>query len=145
MMTKILVSSCLLGTNCKYNGKNNLSADLVQLLKKYEIVSVCPESLGGLPTPRVPSERVNNQVINKEGVDVTMNFNQGAQQTLKIAKEKNCKIAILKKNSPSCGYGTIYDGTFTNTLMDGDGVTAELLYKNGLVILNEDNFKDYFK
>lgn len=140
MKNKVLVSSCLLGKNCKYNGKNNYHSDLVEFLKKYEIIAICPETLGGLSTPRYPSEIQNNRVINKIGVDVTENFILGSKLALNIAQSNNCNIAILKKNSPSCGYGTIYDGTFTSKKIKGNGITAELLFKNGIVILNEDNF-----
>lgn len=139
---KILVSSCLLGENCKYNGKNNYNEKVVSFLNKYEIVSVCPEQLGGLTTPRLPSEVKNQKVIRKDGKDVTKNFQNGAMITLEIAKENNCTFAILKKKSPSCGFGEIYDGSFTSTIIKGNGVTADLLYSNGVVICNEINFDE---
>lgn len=143
--SRILVSSCLLGKNCKYNGGNNLNQSLVDYLKNYEIIPVCPEVLGGLPIPREPSEISKNKVINKLGVDVTNNFILGAKKTLVIALKNNCKEAILKKNSPSCGYGTIYDGTFLSRKTIGNGVTAELLFQNGIVILNEENYLYFIK
>ncbi len=142
---KIMVSACLLGDNVKYNGSNNLNNDLVDYLKDYEVIKVCPEVLGGLSIPRVPSEIKDNKVINKNGVDVTEEYYKGAYETLEIAKKNDVKIAILKKNSPSCGYGNIYDGTFSHNLVNGNGVTSDLLVKNGIKILNEDNYKDYLR
>lgn len=137
---KIIVSSCLLGINCKYNGKNNYNEEVVEFLKKYEIVSVCPEELGGLSTPRLPSEIRNHKVIRVDGKDVTNDFQKGARTALEMAKENNCKFAILKKKSPSCGFGEIYDGSFTSTIINGNGITADLLYSNGVVVCNETNF-----
>lgn len=142
---KILVSSCLLGKNCKYNGENNYNEDVIEFLNKYEIVSVCPEELGGLSTPRLPSEINNKKVIRKDGKDVTKNFQKGAMIALEIAKNNNCKFAILKKKSPSCGFGEIYDGSFTSTIVKGNGVTADLLYSNGIVVYNETNFDKVIK
>lgn len=140
----ILVSACLLGTNCKYSGGNNLAVGLAEYLteREYTIVPVCPECMGGLPTPRVPAERLGQRVVNKLGEDVTPQFQKGAQAALEAAREHGCTMAILKKNSPSCGCGTVYDGTFTGTLTNGDGVTARLLKEHGLAIYNEDNYTD---
>lgn len=138
---KIIVSSCLLGNNCKYNGKNNYNPKLIDFLKQMEIIEVCPEQMGGLSTPRLPSEIKGDIVINKEGIDDTPFFQKGACKTLEIAKNNSCKVAILKSNSPSCGFGSVYDGTFSSKLKSGNGVTADLLYKNGIVILNENNFE----
>ena len=142
---KIMVSACLLGYNVKYDGKNNLNTSLVDFLKDYEVITVCPEVMGGLPIPRVPSEIKDEKVINERNIDVTSEFILGAKKTLEIAKANNIKVAILKKNSPSCGYGTIYDGTFTHTKINGDGITSKLLKENGIIILNEDNYKEYFE
>ena len=138
----ILVSACLLGENCKYSGGNNLAAGLREALTEqgFTIIPVCPECMGGLPTPRVPAERVGERVMNKIGEDVTPQFQKGAQEALELAKAHGCTVAVLKKNSPSCGCGTIYDGSFTGTLTDGDGVTAELLKAHGMTIYNEDNY-----
>ena len=138
----ILVSACLLGENCKYSGGNNLAVGLAEALNAAEmtIVPICPECMGGLPTPRVPAERLGEGVVNKIGEDVTEQFMKGAETALKIAKEYGCKYAVLKKNSPSCGCGTIYDGTFTGTLVEGDGVTAELLKKNNVKVYNEETY-----
>ena len=139
-MEKILVSACLLGVNCKYNDGNNYNEKVMEYLKDKEIIPICPEIMGGLPTPRLASERIGDKVINKEGKDVTSNFLKGAQETLELAKKLGVKKALLKAKSPSCGYGKIYDGTFTDTLIDGNGVTAELLKNNGFSILTEKDF-----
>lgn len=139
---KIMVSACLLGDNVKYDGTNNKSDELIKFLKDYEVIKVCPECLGGLFIPRSPSEIKEDKVINKEGIDVTKEFTLGASKTLDIAKENNIKIAILKKNSPSCGSGMVYDGTFLHRLISGDGVTSKLLKDNGIMVFNEDNYLD---
>ena len=139
-MEKILVSACLLGVDCKYNGGNNYNEKIMEFLKDKEIIPICPEIMGGLPTPRVPSERKEDKVITKEGVDVTKNFQKGAEETLKLAKLLGVKKALLKAKSPSCGYQKIYDGTFSDTLIDGNGVTTELLLKEGFTILTEKDF-----
>lgn len=138
---KILVSSCLLGCNCKYNGKNNYNKEVVQFLKNYEAVCVCPEQLGGLSTPRLPSEIHNHRVIQENGQDVTDYFKLGATLALYIAQKNHCQVAICKTRSPSCGFGEIYDGTFTSKVIDGNGITADLLFKNGIEVFNETNFK----
>ena len=139
-MEKILVSACLLGVDCKYNGGNNYNEKIMDYLKDKEIIPICPEIMGCLPTPRVPSERKEDKVITKEGVDVTKNFQKGAEETLKLAKLLGVKKALLKAKSPSCGYQKIYDGTFSDTLIDGNGVTTELLLKEGFTILTEKDF-----
>jgi uncharacterized protein YbbK (DUF523 family) len=131
---KLLVSACLLGENCKYNGGNNYSPDVERLRERFELVSVCPEQLGGLPTPRVPSERVGEQVLTRDGQDVTEAFRQGAERTLDIARAEGALRAVLQVRSPSCGCGMIYDGTFSGTLVPGKGVAAELLEKNGVKV-----------
>lgn len=136
----ILVSACLCGVNCKYNGKSNLDEKTLELVKKGEAILVCPEQLGGLPTPREPSEVkiINGEihVITKDGKDVTEQFNKGAQEVLRLAKELRIKKAILKKRSPSCGLNEIYDGSFSNTLTAGNGITASLLIKNNIDVEN---------
>ena len=142
---KILVSACLLGKNCKYNGHNNKQERLLEFLNNYEVIPVCPEVLGGLSIPREPAEIRSKKVINKKNIDVTENYKKGAQLTLDIIKKENIKVAILKKNSPSCGYGYIYDGTFSHKLIKGNGITADLLNKEGIIILNEENYLEYFK
>lgn len=139
MKEKALISACLLGLDCRYDGKNNgLGAEkLAALREKYELIPVCPECYGGLTTPRTPSERRGDTVVSKTGTDVTQQFQKGAQTALSLALLFDVKTAILKENSPSCGCGMIYDGTFTGTLVPGDGVTAELLKKHGVKIIGE--------
>lgn len=139
MKEKAMISACLLGVNCKYDGGNNRLPDetIGKLVSQYELIPVCPECYGGLTTPRTPSERLGDRVVSKTGVDVTAQFNKGAEAALYLARLFNVKTAILKANSPSCGIGTIYDGTFTGTLAGGDGVTAELLKTHGIKIMNE--------
>ena len=132
---KILISACLIGLNCKYNGGNNENSKLVELMKEKDLVPICPEQLGGLKTPRVSAERKQEKVITKEGVDVTKEYQKGAEEVLNLAKKLNIKKAILKSRSPSCGIDEIYDGTFSHTLIKRDGVTAELLKKNGIEVI----------
>jgi len=133
----ILVSACLLGMDCRYNGSGYLMEELNLLKETHTLIPVCPEIYGGLQTPREPAEILNNRVINKKGQDVTHEFQKGALETIKLARFYHCTHAILKERSPSCGYGKIYDGTFTGTLINGNGVTAELLTKEGIHILGE--------
>lgn len=132
---KILVSSCLLGLNCRFDGENNYSKEIDEFLKDYEVIPVCPEIMGGLPTPRIGAERVGNKVFTKDGRDVTAEYKKGAEEVLFLAKKYNIKKALFKLRSPSCGSNKIYDGTFTNTVTDGNGVTAELLKENGIEII----------
>lgn len=136
-MENILISACLLGVACRYDGKEGRAIDLSALSEKYHFIPVCPEIYGGLETPRTPSERVGDRVIMQDGRDVTENYIRGAEATLKLAKKFNCRIAILKERSPSCGSGYIYDGSFSKKLVTGDGVTAELLKKNGIKVVGE--------
>jgi uncharacterized protein YbbK (DUF523 family) len=135
MKEKILVSACLLGTNCKYNGENNYSEEIMEFLKDYEIIPVCPEIMGGLPTPRPASEIVGNKVMSINNNDVTQNYQKGAEETLKIAQLLGVKKALLKAKSPSCGNGKIYDGTFSGILIDGDGITTKLLKENDIEVI----------
>ena len=141
-MEKILVSACLLGIPCRYDGKSMPNEKVMALKEKYTLIPVCPEIYGGLPTPRTPSERVGELVIMRDGTDVTENYNRGADATLKIAEINGAKIAILKAKSPSCGKGLIYDGTFSGTLTDGDGVTAEKLTRVGIKVLTENEIDE---
>lgn len=136
-MEKLLISACLIGTNCKYNGKNNYLKLVEELKKKYELIPVCPEILGGLDIPRNPSEIKNNKVISNKGIDVTKEFNLGAKSALDIAKNNNVNIVLLKDGSPSCGSSYIYDGTFSKTKIKGNGVTAALLKENGIKVFSE--------
>ena len=137
MKEKILVSSCLLGTNCKYSGGNNLNKNVLEYLKDKEVIPICPEILGGLSTPRPPSEIINDKVINNKNEDVTNAYKKGAEESLKLAKLFNVKKALLKAKSPSCGCGKIYDGTFKGVLVDGDGITTRLFKENGMEVITE--------
>ena len=139
-MEKILVSGCLAGFNCRYDGGNNLVPEIRQLLEDGLAVTACPEQLGGLPTPRIPSERVGNRVVNREGTDVTAEFKAGAEAALRIARENGCRTAILKSRSPSCGKGCIYNGQFTGELVPGNCVTADLLLQHGIEVLTEEEY-----
>lgn len=140
-MENILISACLLGIDCKYDGgANTVSEKYIEALKaKYNLIPVCPESYGGLPAPRIPSERVGERVLAKDGADVTAQYKKGAEAALRLAQIFGCKAAILKERSPSCGHGVIYDGTFSHTLIPGDGVAAELLKRNGVTVYGEDD------
>lgn len=141
MKKKAIISACLLGVECRYDGGSNKLPDekLKELKEEYELIPVCPECYGGLTTPRVPSERVGDKVLSKVGKDVTTEFSRGAEAALYLAKLFGADLAILKENSPSCGSGTIYDGTFTNRLTEGDGVTSELFKKHGIEVVGEKN------
>lgn len=136
-MEKILVSACLLGINCKYDGTNNKNDKVLEYLKDKEVIPICPEIMGGLPTPRVPSEIKDNKVISKDNNDVTNNFYKGAEEVLYLAKLLNVKKALLKAKSPSCGVGEIYDGTFTHTKIKGDGITTRVLKENNIEVITE--------
>ena len=133
----ILISACLMGRKCRYDGKDKNSIDL-SVFEGHNLIPVCPEVDGGLSIPRAPAERVSSYIINKEGNDVTAEFKLGAKKALQTAIENNCKIAVLKAKSPSCGKGRIYDGSFSGTLTDGNGITAELLLANGIAVYTED-------
>ena len=140
----MIVSACLLGINCKYNGESNYNQRILELTKNERVIPVCPEQLGGLTTPRLPCEIVmvngEKRVMRKDGVDVTEAFLKGAEETLKIAKLFDVKKAILKTKSPSCGSCQIYDGTFGGGLVEGSGVAADLLAKNHVLVFDEDNY-----
>lgn len=147
----ILVSACLLGIDCKYNGSNNDNIKVKEYLKNKEFIIVCPEQLGGLTTPRDPSEIVkfdNSEIMDKaykvisnKNIDVTKNFIKGANETLKIAQIYNCKEAILKDGSPSCGSNFIYDGSFTGNKIKGEGLTAKLLRDNNIKVISENELE----
>jgi len=140
-MENILVSACIFGDNCKYNGGNNYEPLIEKIKRKYNIILCCPECMGGLPTPRIPSERLNGRVINKEGKDVTIEFTKGCAKTLELVKKYNITKAILKDGSPSCGSTYIYDGTFTGTKISGNGVTADILRLYNVEIYTENDLK----
>ena len=143
MKEALLISACLLGTNCKYNGGNNALPEeqLAALRERFRLVPVCPERDGGLPTPRLPSERRGDRVVNRAGEDVTEAFRRGAALALETAAREGCRMALLKERSPSCGSGKIYDGSFTGTVIEGDGITAETLKKSGLAVFGETEFE----
>ncbi|RLD12738.1 MAG: DUF523 domain-containing protein [Caldiserica bacterium] len=132
-----LVSACLLGVNCKYDGGNNRNEKIISLLRDEILIPVCPEQLGGLPTPRVPSEIKGDRVYSVEGKDLTENFIKGAKETLRIAKLYGVKEAIFKDGSPSCGVNYVYDGTFKGKKIKGKGITARLLEKEGIKVISE--------
>ena len=136
-MDKLLVSACLLGTPCRYDGRSKADARIQALAEKYELVPVCPEELGGLPTPREPSERRGERVVMRSGRDVTAEYRRGAEAALALCLQNGCKAAVLKEKSPSCGCGQVYDGTFSRRLIEGDGVTAELLKAHGVAVYGE--------
>lgn len=133
----VLVSACLLGVHCRYNGKGVLDDGVLGLMQDAELVPVCPEVLGGLATPRQPAERVGDRVVTVDGVDVTAQYQRGAEETLHLARLYDCPCAVLKERSPSCGCGVVYDGTHTGCLTEGDGVTAEVLKAEGIRVFGE--------
>ena len=134
----ILVSACLLGVCCRYDGESKPNFKVIKLREKFTLIPICPEVDGGLPTPRTPSERVGDKVLMRDGKDVSANYLAGAEAALARAESFSCTAAILKARSPSCGSGEIYDGTFSGRLTAGDGVAAELLKKNGISVYTED-------
>lgn len=146
------MSACLLGLNCNYNGKNNLNSEVIKLLSKERLIPVCPEQLGGCPTPRPPSEIIEgdgedvlngrSRVINKNGEDVTQYFIRGAEEVLRLAQTMGVKKAILKERSPSCGNCSIYDGSFSGRTRRGSGVSAQILKSNGITVISEEDLKN---
>ena len=134
---RILVSACLLGVYCRYNGERKKLEGIERLMERAELIPVCPEILGGLPTPRPPAERVGDRVMNREGADVTEAYRRGAEETLHLAELFGAKMALLKERSPSCGMGKIHDGSFLGRIVDGSGVTAELLAAHGISVYGE--------
>lgn len=139
---RVLISACLLGVACRYDGKSRACPEAVRLLENYELIPVCPEQLGGLPTPRLPAEiQKNGRVISRTGDDVTAAYRRGAEETLGLCRLTGCRAAVLKANSPSCGCGQVYDGSFSGVLVPGSGITAQLLKDHGVRVLTE---KDLF-
>jgi len=134
-----LVSACLAGVKCRYDGSAKPCQKVMDLVEKGDAILVCPEQLGGLSTPRIASEQKGNKVFNKEGKELTKEFERGAQEALSIAKMAGCKEAILKSKSPSCGVGMVYDGSFSGKLIKGDGVFAKLLKTNKIKVLTEED------
>lgn len=140
---KILVSACLLGKNCKYNGGNNLNQGVLEFIEGHEVIGVCPEQLGGLSTPRLPAEIVEGVVTNKEGVSVDAEFRKGAQEALAAALENKVDLAILQSRSPSCGVKEIYDGSFSGKKIKGQGVFAKLLTMHGIKVLDAEDVAEH--
>ena len=135
----ILVSACLLGENCKYNGGNNDNLNVKIFLHDKEYRAFCPEIAGGLDCPRPPCERCRGRVINSEGKDVTQAFLDGANKALALCRETGVDLAVLKEGSPSCGVNWIYDGSFTHARIPGQGVTAQLLREQGIKCISEED------
>jgi len=141
---KLLVSRCLLGESCRYDGQSKPLDRLPELLRAgHELVPVCPEVLGGLPTPRPPAEvQPDGRVCCADGRDVTAAYRLGAQRALELAQTQGCQAALLKENSPSCGFGKIYSGDFSKTLVSGSGVAARLLAEHGVAVFGESRLDD---
>ncbi|MNK75538.1 hypothetical protein D3C87_950800 [compost metagenome] len=129
-----VVSACLSGVHCRYDCKAQARADIEAMVKNGEAIPVCPEQMGGLPTPRPPAERIGDKVLTNNGADVTAEYQRGAEEALQIAKLVGATEALLKSKSPMCGCNKIYDGTFTGKTKDGDGVFAELLKKHNIKV-----------
>ena len=138
-MERLLISACLIGADCKYSGGNNaLDGGTLRALRgRYELVPVCPEFAGGLPTPRDPSERLNGRVVSCNGRDVTREYERGADVALELARRFDCHKALMKERSPSCGSGEIYDGSFSGTVISGYGTAAEKLRAAGVEVIGE--------
>ena len=136
---RILVSACLLGLCCRYDGQSKQNEQVLALAKKHELIPVCPEQLGGLPTPRPPAEIQNGRVISCMGLDVTAQYEKGAAEALRLYDLLHCDCALLKARSPSCGAEKIYDGTFSGTLIPGRGIAARLLSQRQITVFSEEN------
>ncbi len=134
---KLVISACLCGVNCRYDGKSKPNEEILEIYNRGEAILVCPEALGGLTVPRTPCEIQNGKVISKDGEDRTEAYMKGSEKVLEICRKYNIKKAILKQNSPSCGSSHIYDGTFTGKLIPGEGVTTKLLRENGIEVIGE--------
>ena len=140
-MKTLLISACLLGARCRYDGGSKPQPGVEALAEQYRLIPVCPEQLGGLPTPRPPAERIGERVLTREGRDVTAEYRRGAEEVLRLARRFGCKKALLKERSPSCGHGKIYDGSFSGTLVPGSGVAAQWLAAHGLEIFGESQWE----
>ena len=139
----ILISACLYGQKCRYDGNGEMNAMVMDCSNKHTFVPVCPEILGGMNTPRNPCEIVEGKVKTAEGEDYTSFFVEGALKTLQVAMDKKCQYAILKDKSPSCGFGKIYDGTFSRKLIDGNGITANLLASKGIKVIPSSELEEF--
>jgi uncharacterized protein YbbK (DUF523 family) len=137
-MEPLLISACLLGVQCRYDGGGVLLPEAEALRDRFQLIPVCAEIYGGLPTPRVPAELRDGRVVTRDGRNVTAEFQRGAKEILRLAEFFGCRRALLKARSPSCGFGTIYDGTFSGTRTAGNGVLAQLLHEHGLELYTED-------
>ncbi len=139
---RLLVSACLLGVMCRYDGQSRPDEKVLTLLKNHVLVPVCPEQLGGLSTPRCPCEIQGDRVMSRDGDDRTAEYEKGALEALRLCRLFSCEAAVLKAKSPSCGLGCVYDGTFSGTLRPGDGVTAGLLKNSGVPVYTEKNLPE---
>ena len=144
MMT-IAVSACLIGENCKYTGGNNYSEKVLEYTRGSEVIPICPEVMGGLPTPREPSEIVDGIVKHKDGTSVDDEFHRGAEAAYDAIKEKNIDCVILQSRSPSCGVHTIYDGTFSGRTIPGEGIFARLLREKGVRTVDVEDLENAIK
>lgn len=144
-LMKIAVSACLLGENCKYNGGNNYSSTLVKILESHQVIPICPEALGGLPSPRDPAEIVGSEVLTKDGRSVDKEFRRGAEKALEIVKEFGADLVVLQARSPSCGVGKVYDGSFSGKLIKGDGIFVKALKKEEIKALNLEDFLESYQ
>lgn len=141
-MAKIIVSGCLMGCDCRYKGDNCKCEELLALAEHHTLIPVCPEQLGGLKTPRDPAEIVGDKVISNKGNDVTYEYTKGAETALYIAKLNNADAVVFKANSPSCGKGIIYDGTFTGKKTSGNGIAAKMFLDEGYNVFTENEIQE---
>lgn len=141
-MEKVIVSGCLYGYKCRYDGKDNYIEKIEELKKKAIVIPLCPEQMGGLSTPRFPSEIIGDKLMNNQEIDVTEEYMRGAKVTLELALDMGVQYALLKEKSPSCGKDKIYDGTFSGKLIEGSGVTAKLLQEHGIIVFSEDEIDE---
>ena len=139
---RILVSACLLGVRCRYDGESKACPAVLDLAKEHELIPVCPEQLGGLPTPRTPAEIQGERVVTRDGRDVTKEYQKGAEKAARLYQLLRCDCAILKARSPSCGCGQVYDGTFSGTLTPGDGITAQALKRINARVITDERIKE---
>lgn len=139
----IVVSACLLGKNCKYNGGNNYSQQVIDFLQGKDVIAICPELLAGMPAPRPPVELVQGRAVNNQGVDVDAAYRRGVQAAMEQIKGQDIALAILKSRSPTCGVRQIYDGTFSKKLIDGSGLFAEALLQEGYTVIEEEGLENF--
>ena len=142
---RVLISACILGCCCRYDGASKAHPLAEALAQRYDLVPVCPEQLGGLPTPRPPAERQGNRVMTRDGRDVTEAYRRGGEEALRLCRLLGCEAAVLKERSPSCGYGSIHDGTFSGGLTAGNGVAAQMLAAAGIPVYGESQIRELMK